>query len=768
MRLKPAAAMLAIPVMLLLLSIPYAASPGLSTFLLSHNVLEYNSNRYLVPSVQIGYSTVNISNIYINATLYAIPPRTRVYMLDTSGSCFNCGQLTQIVSQIDADLQQYSVIQNASQVGVVGQQNITSLPGGSILIILNGVLPSYMLSQGPDGNPIMQDLLAKGVDIIYVGRNFGNVSNGQILLPTQQPLPYFMAWGPHNPSLSYPNNPFYFHLSTFLLAGTTAKQYGPLSYLQVINGSLIIFSNYLNTWPNSSDAARDIAKTTALQFWIPRYATTSSVITPPSSASSTGQVNLPLLNLNRNFTYSTAIGTPIAYGRVVIYSTGNFSLSNSSIYRFISYTQNFTQNGSILLPGVVGPGVQLPTSITINTGSGTPVTISPHVTIYSINYTPVQSIPLHPFTASGNFTQIQALSFYLPPGQYLARVEGFYGKQYAVALFNVSQIKVNLTSENYTTNTYLFSITSGGLPVSNVNYTINVNGVFQASGTVYNGTIAYKLPQGSPVQKGATFYITMLSTTYTATTPTSNITIHISNDYIAIAIVGILSLVIITVVKAPNRDEFYIDVPTVREQNPTPIKIIASELVAVFDKQNVYYRWKYMPLNVEEARQAIANNIKASGMAVSLTYSNVELLLAQLSTAGFLVSADSLYAPKAWVTKSGHDIEYLATFKKLRLFFVSHAYQFNDIDGSDKADIVATIHGERVYIVIYSRTSKFQKMPIFADSRTYLAFLNADKRDEFLMYLRNSTGPSTEEIKMYTSAGQLTLIDADNPGEALT
>ena len=742
-------------------------APSIGAILISKNQLSYDQNRYLVPSVEVGYGTINVSNLYINATLFASPPPKSFFILNMSNDCFNCPQAGQMVNLLASYLDTYGLLQNSSSISLINRQNLTTMPNGSELIILNGVLPQYMIEYAPNTSETMiQYLLGKGTDIIYVGRNFANVSNGRILIPTTEgQLPYFLLWNAN--SSPYQGIPYYFTARTFSLLG--GKGYGPLGYISAANGSMLVFSNYLSSWNNASDAAQDIAKASAQLFWLPQYAQAGTSLSLPNFASSSGRTELPLRTLSMGFSTSSALSTRIAYGRVTLYNTANYSvLQPSDIYNYVYYTQNFTSNGTILLPAYIVPGAQIPTSITIDTGSNVPIRVAPHLTMYSLNLTPVQSILLQPFTEAGNFTQIQLLSFQLPPGEYIAQVQGFYGKQYAAALFNISQVHISLVSANYTSGSFLLLLTSNTTPLSGINYTIDVNGLYPSAGVLTNGTIAYHLPAGTPTLKGAVaFNVSMLSRTFAYSTSNAPPTIHINNQYVELAIVAIFAIIIVTVVKAPNRDEFYIDVPSIREEREIAIKIRAQELVSVFDKQNIYYRWRYMPLSIEEVRRAIANNISMNNIAVSLTYSNVELLLTQLAAKGLLVSADELYAPKAWVQKSGHDIEYLATFKKLRLYFVSHAYQFNDVDANDSADIVATAHNERAYVVIYSRTSKFQKVPVFPDAKTYIAFLNADRMDDFMNYLR-TTGKEVEELKIYLAAGQVKLIDADNPGETLT
>lgn len=786
MRLKPilAAVILAAAIMIGLLS--YAAvllhsiitvtapkplgAPSISATLVSKSQLSYDSGRYIVPGLELGYATANLTSLYINATLFATRPPSRFFILNASSDCFNCAQLQQTVGMIGQYLASYGLVRNSSAVQIINEQNLTDMPNSSMLIVLNGVLPQYMIQDVQNtSTPLIQYLLERGVDIIYVGRNFANVSNGRILIPVSpSQIPQFLLWG--SGSVSSQSIPYYFRSGTFTLLD--GKTYGPMSYINLPgNGSLLAFPNYLSSWPNASDAAQDIAKASLQLFWLPIYAQGSRSVLLPNSTSYSGKIGVVLSSLGSGFNAAEALSINSSYGRIVLYNNANYSpAAPKAAYTLLPYTQSFAApNGNMSLPASILPGSQLPVTFTIDTGSSTPVSVAPHITIYDVNMTPVQSIALSPFTEAGNFTQVETLPFDVPPGQYIAELQGFYDKLYVATLFNVPPISISLTGANYTSGRFSFLVTSAQAPLTGINYTININGLYKSSGTLTNGTIAYALPSGVPQQKGAiSFNIGMLSQVFTYSTTNVAPTVSINSQYIELAIVAIFAIVIVTVVKAPNRDEFYIDIPQVEERNEMPIKIRASELVSAFDKQNIYYRWRYMPLSVEEVKRAIATNISINNIAVNLTYSNVEMLLIQLESAGYLISADGLYAPKGWVQQSGHDIEYLATFKKLRLYFVSNAYQFNDIDSSDSADIVATAHGERSYIVIYSRTSRFQKVPIFQDAKTYLAFLNSARLDEFSRYLRSSMGPDVEEIKMYISAWQLTLIDSDSPGDILT
>jgi hypothetical protein len=745
----------------------------LNTSVAATNLLSYNLGTSLIPYALVYYNEKNISSININATLFLTPPPKSIYILNDSNSCpFNCQNLPNIISAVKAALVQYNVVGSQSQIYTIDQQDLAYLPNDSALIILGSAMPFSMYSKVNGTNQMLLSyLLNKGTDIVYAGSNFSYATQGDILINvTSSTLPTYLSWTQHNEI--YSNSGFFFNYSTFSF--TLGSQYGPLTYVSYGNGSILAFPNYITTWKNASDAGHDVAKSLSQLFWLPKYAFGYANATILNRTNSTGDVGVVMAYSSNTLQYNNRIKSrDQGYGRIVVYTNSTYSIGNftNDIYKYESYKTNLTINGTMAIDDNIVPGEQIlpiPT-ISLFLPSSQPKLYSPHIVISDLNSTRVQTIPLSSFNASGNISVIEPLTLYLPPGRYIAQVLGFYDNQYAAALFNVYPIEISLASANYTNGAFTFKLESSNTPLSNIGYNISVNKLYPANGTVSNGTIVYVLPKGSPKLRGnITFSIGMLTKVFTYSTSNSPIKIVIPSQYIELAIVVLVMFIIITVVRAPNRDEFYIDVPTMTKVKPIPIKLKAEDVVQAFDKLNVYYHWKYMPLSVAEAKIAIANNLRYNNMTVNLTHSNVDVILNQLVTAGYLVGADGLYAPKAWISQSGHDIEYLATFKKLRVYLVNHAYVFTDIDSSDKADIIATIHNERVYIVIFSQTSKFKKMPVSPSAKTYIAFLNSYKLDEFENYMREYSTPSAEELRMYISVGQVKLVDADNPEYILT
>ncbi len=738
----------------------HAPPTSLSATLSGQNLLEYGSGLSYIPYASFSYFSANSPNVTINATLLKSPPPVSVYLLDPYPTCVGCDNASSIAGYLGQDLQTYGAVASASDLRNVSPSNLTALPRDSMLVMLNGLMPQYMFSDVSGTNvTLLQYLLNRGDSIIYVGQGFTNVllSGGVIVPNTNAPL--YLLTGPATPSAP---SGFSFYNSTF--AFTEGSTYGPLTYVNAANGSIVAFSNYLSSWPSAASAARDIARAASMMFWLPYYASGSSQTSLNPYANSTGSVGVLLSSPTVPYSRSSMRKLDTGTLRALVYNTANYSLTRQSRYVVLTAKPTYSSNGSISMPGTVVPGSTNQLTLEVDTGSSTPVGIQPHLTIYHINMTEETEIPLQYFNAYGNFTFIKSVPLDVPPGPYIAELQGFSGQLYASSFFNVSPISITLTAANYSSNRYTFFIQSEGLPLSGMGYTISVHGQYKSSGTIERGAINYTLPRGSPVLYGnLTFSIGMLSTTfgYVAKHPAPTITIN--RQYVILGIVGIIVLALVTLVRAPNRDEFYIDVPHLPKREATPVKIQAKELVSIFDKLNLYYHWRYMPLSKSELRAGIANNIRYNGMPVNLTYSNLEIILDQLTVHVDVVASGDLYAPKAWLTQSGHDLEYLATFKKLRLYMVTHAYVFTDIDSSPVADMVVAMHGERAYIVIHSPTSRFKNVPVYKNSKTYLAFLNADAMDEFRANLYNSPSKSNEVFKMYISSGIISMVDADHP-----
>ncbi|MGC8495976.1 MAG: hypothetical protein ACP5MX_02100 [Candidatus Micrarchaeia archaeon] len=725
----------------------------------SEGILFYNYSQDVAPYVLVSYNARNVSKLYLNVSLIAsvgIP--AKVYVLNTTNECYDCLSQSQFYSDIRSSIPKYGLI-SVSNISNISISNLNEISNYSVLIVSSGLIPSQFLGglNSRSSESVLQMLMNKGVTIIYIGDTFSReLLPGSVIEPVTA-LPSYLATVPYKF-----NGTSHFYFNSPLAKFATGSVYGPLSYISQSNGTIIAFFNTPSSWHNASAEASDIAYAISKLFWLPRVSSGTEEL-QGSEIKNYSSIGVVLSVLNSSNLNSSLI---MIKNTVGVITAEAVSQSNNAIYSYSYFESPSSINGSISMPPYVVPGQTEPITLEIFTHSVIPISIEPHLSIYNQNMSLEYAVPLQFVQAYGNFTFLKYLTINLPPGNYIASLQGYSGNLYSDALFFVPPINISLSSMNLSNGTLVFVPYAAGRVLQNINYSISMNGAYQSNGSTGTGTIVYKLPQGISVPYGVTtFKISMLSSQFQYKLNRVAPKVVINKQYIELAIVSIVVLLMVTMVKAPNRDEFYIDIPSLPVQDKVNITVPVRDILALFDKQNISYRWKFMPLSKSEIKAAISANIRYNNMPIGVTYNNVDQIVDQLVSLGYLVSADGLYAPSDWVTKSGHDIEYLATFKKLRLYFVTHAYMFTDLDSSNLADIVTTLHGERVYIVIYSKTSKFIKIPIYGNQPTYIAFLNSFKLDEFKEDLYSTYTPEAEQLKIYISSGVVHLISADAPEE---
>ncbi len=745
-----------------------AVNPTTGIYLENQMLLLYSNASYIVPYFLVNYNSKNASNIYFYATLFKerIPQTNQIYILNTTNDCVNCNNASSIISNIAYDLIGYKIISSAKQLTIVNPDEVQGIRNNSILIMLNGRMPDSML-KNVNGTMPLTALLNKGTSIIYVGENFSQVVHyGPILIPNNFNMPFiFSTYNANVTASEYKNinnnsiTNLYFDNATFSFS--YGEMYGSVSYLNAYNGSLIAFSNYPDQ-TNANMLAQGIAKAISELFWMPAY--TNGTASVPVNLTATGNIGLMLNNPLVSASEMGSVNN--SYARIIARS--NYSYMPDGSYSYIYYKPSFSVSGIVSMPGIAVPNTEFFTTFKILkqlTGGMTFV-----LYWYNSNYSMINATPLSFVVnniSSVNYTFINSTLINLRPGAYISSLKSFNGYMYGSALTVVPAFRAELIKHNYTTNNFTFEIFAGNALINGLYYNVSLNGKYSENGIIENGVVQYNLPKGAGEMFGnLIFNFNVLSSNFTYTAVNPKFKIQNEQRYIIIGIVAVV-VVILMMIRAPPSDEFYIDVPTLPRPNVIDIKLKADALTAIFEKQNQFYHWRYMPLAKEEVRNAVVNNIKYNNLPVMVTYRNVERVLTQLTSLGYLVSADDLYAPKSWIEKSGHDIEYLAAFKKLRVWFVFHGYTFTDIDVSNLADIVATINGESAYYIIYSKTSRFKNIKVYEGVQTYLVFLNSSRLEEFTDMISNTFTVETEKVKLFMSGGLLKLLNADNPDEML-
>ena len=741
--------------------------PYLSASLVKQDMLYYDNGTTFIPYALFNYTTRNATFLLGEVSIISSRPPAHFYLLNSSNECISCGNTTAFLKDLRTAFGGPNA--NSSTVQEIQPGMVSTIPNASVLIIPNGRLPDFMLNNNSyNGKTVLETLLDRGVVVVYIGRDFSQlVSSQSVLIPDANP-PYFLLT---NGASGITNSTYSFSSPTFSFR--SGEMNGPLTYERVGNGYLIAFSNYLTSWPNTTAAAGDMAQLVAEHFWIKIIAQGIATMNLPTAPSLHGTfgVLLNMTNLPANLATLDELESGYAYAGLFA-SNGKPTNASSRVpttSKLFAFTPKYNVSGSLYMPNSTFPGQSVNATISLSINSKQ--IVEPHIDIYTKNLDYVTSIP--PFFSrnlSSEFTFLATLQMPVGTGSYIAEVNGFAGEHYASAYFTVPTLYINLYNANFSNQTFYFDAYALGRPVTNVTALVSLNGQYPQNLTITNGTFKYALPSGATIPEGnITFSVESFHTLAFFTTSYSAPGVTINKQYIEFIIALVVVILEVTLVKAPNRDEFYIDVSSLPGPPKTDVKLKYNDLISAFDKLNLYYHWKYMPLSRSEVRSAISSNVRITNTPVMLTNNNVELLLDNMVQRGYLIAADDLYAPISWVEQSKHDIDYLATFKKLRVYLVAHAHIFTDLDKSDTADIVTTLHNEKAYLIIYSKTSRFMaKLPVQNNIKTYIVFLNGDKLDEFKTKLYGIASPENEQLKMYVSIGAVSLIDADNPESILT
>lgn len=751
----------------------YPGVPSITAQVFGSHLLYYNMSSTLTPYLLLHYGVANVSDLLINASMYAVQAPGRVYVLNTSGGlCTHCANVTAMESYLQGYLSGFGMSPNVTEINMT---SLASLPGYSVLVLPTGRLPQQLL--GTSGGAVLLDsLLTRGTSIIYVGMNFSQVcALGTCTVLMSPPVleSYLLTRPATYNWTGSKTSAFNFNGKTFAFTG--GQTFGPLTYINEYNGSIVAFSNYPDSWPPKQEAF-DIAKAISEEFWVPRYAQGSAVV--HANGSSGGTIGM-VLNLTQQYRNESTLSPSYLAGllssshvRVTLYDNASYGVGNRSAYAYLGYQNSYPVYGTISMPPYVLPGQNVGITATLfYTALVNGSTVSIRVN-NATDFRFLLSNTIHGFTAAQGQPFSFDERFMLPPGSYILSLLNLTNSTYASGLFTVPPLNITAISSDFQGNNYSFSVRMANIPLSGIQYTVRLDGCTACpaySGVLPPNGTAFYTPQGAHTNEmlgQLNFTFSMLGSSFTYSVTNSPLKIVVTGPEVELAIVVVIMLVLVIAVKAPNRDEFFIDVPVMPKPETIEVKLRPEEVLSAFGKLNMYYHWQYMPLSIEEVKNAIRMNIRVGSMPVTVTYNNAESVLNELHSIGEVVSCDNLYAPKEWVSASGHGIEYLATFKKLRVWFVTHAYMFTDVNASDLADIVVTSRGERAYVIIYSGTSKFKAVPFAGGVQTYVAFINAEKLMEFRDGLNDAEGNDAELLRMYIASGRVRLLDADNPAAA--
>jgi len=288
----------------------------ISAYVNTTDVFTYNNSQQLVGYSLVDYKTENAIYANFSMNLYTLNPLLKIYFLNSTGECYECLSQQNLYENLTSELDYYDLLTNSSgRIQIVGIQNLSSVPPGSMIIVATGLMPVQMM-QSSNGTMLIEALLSKGDTILYVGDNFSRIvgQNGVIFVNSLQTLGQlyndmlettnFRQNNKYNPlNLSIPSPNFQF------INGTT---YGPLVYINkynsfgygnhpvpfAFNGTIVALPATPLSWSTPSSLALDIAKVINSQIWNP------SIAFGFTNVSSISNGTIGIFTLNKTLTNS--------------------------------------------------------------------------------------------------------------------------------------------------------------------------------------------------------------------------------------------------------------------------------------------------------------------------------------------------------------------------------------------------------------------------------------------------------------------------------
>ncbi|MDE1854799.1 MAG: hypothetical protein KGH57_00555 [Candidatus Micrarchaeota archaeon] len=705
----------------------------------------------------VSYASSNATNATVTTSLYLKNPIERIYLLNVSAYCISCFRENLLSSALESDLLEYDQLRNNTSFNFINFTDIASVPSNSIVIVPSGLMPAFMLN---GTQPELLSLLQNGDTVIYAGLNFNKSigPNGLIFVTSQQTLSALAFSNIATSQFSLPVGQqlgaaanISFSSPTFVFSG--GYRYANTTYVNSGYGTLLAFSNYpTSSWTSVYSMARDIAKVVNASFWLQQVGQSSSTL--DLAAKSSG-------NLGVFASLSVPVNT-LGRGSILngSYTAVTIAARNSqqfAVQRLVS--ENFYKPlGSISLPANVGITQNIPILLQV-------LNVSPslliHIDIYDQNSSYVGSIPIG--FSNSPLGLVKYHAFTMPSGYYILKLKDFNNNYYGGALFHLANLSIVPVTVDFSNGTFAFSISSNGAAVSNATYTVSLNNLYESGGSIANGAVTYLLPKGTLVGYGTeNFRFSILNVNYTYSTVYQPSVVNIPPIYIEFGIAAIIVIMLNLILKPPNRDEYYIDVPEFPPSKRDKVRVDPGTILGVFDKVNYYHHWKYMPLTADELKLGIGNNIRVNNMPISITMQNAESAIASLVHSGTLTGSNSYYAPKTWIDASSHSIEYLTIFRKLRDYCVSHAILFTDLDSADSADMIITKEGKQMNIFVYSSSARMRELTLSRDTKTAIVFIDEEAMREFMNKLYDSLGKEAEVLKLSIEYNYVKLLDTEH------
>ena len=730
-------------------------APGYRLVIGETGVVDNGEEGTRSPYILYSLEAVDIYGANFTAKAYAKEIPTDIYLLDYP--CEECRTLPEFKSSLEQELKGWGVIPSNSTLIELKFNQLEMIGKKSILIVPTGRIPSALFDS--ESQASLQRLMDRGSVVVYIGSDLSQwkTRSGVIEEVPAGALGQYLSYvtvqtGPAS-------RPYTFEGGNYRLS-TETMSHDVISVQNVSEGFFVAFPNSLDLgWSsraggNGTAAAKDVADFIASVGWQQPLSEGGRSISTPSLAVngtdtivvSPGMMNGGYLRLYTNFFVPN--GT-------VIREYHDLYITNPVTGRL--YNTNFTVNGSII-----------PVMMELRENFSEPREFE----IYLGAYKDGQLVDRRVLGLVNFITVLKQEKRYqvnLTGGDYILRITDASNNIYAQSLLHIPVVAASIGGANWDDGAFTFMLLSDSQPVAGTDVAVSMDGgPPEASRTDGNGAFTYK-PASKPGFGEHTFTITATGRSFSLTASRTKAETFFDKPMNqAIIVVTVLVLVVGLALRTSEPPKYFLDVPDFPPQHKERIPLSRFALVNLMENINKEYRWKYMPLSLQEIKAGVRKHISYQGKPVLISDYNLEKLLGQLEESGQASRALGLYGLSSWQKQSEKEMRYLAIFRTLRSFFIGHAVLFTDVGARKDCDILVNYRGESIYVHIYEGEATVRRALASArKGKNFIIFESRDALQDFLLELGPASTQLAVALKMEINARQLILTHIDALGQII-
>jgi hypothetical protein len=677
------------------------------------------------------------------------PIQRKIYFLNYS--CIGCNSLNSFYEYLNSYLNNYTL-------GGVNVTEDISNVNNSIIIIPTGRIPAFLLNKGINEKQYsLKEVFKKNNTIIYIGLDFDTaISRGNLVRLSGLDISSF--------SLNYTDTKIkgnFFHTNgSFVL--NNANTFDIASYRKIlfvgwdknITGTFVVIPSLLDSWPSPKIAAQDVARFIFFAPWVDKLAYSNY------TSRGRGVIYLfakPLTTIQRDANVSAFLDLYVSF-------------SNFETYKRVYLQIPKPKAVVVSLPptGLIFSVVDI--NYTVPTGMDE---LFPFIQILNSTAEEVYKTPLPriPPRLERVTTFAGSVPLNVKPGEYLVRLVNMNGDVLGNAYIVVPEFSIRISGVDWQRNTFNFSITSLGLPVDTTrcpickvtSITMEKDGRLldlytQRNLSIVNGILSYTLPQGAILESGKyTIKVNILGLIYPISVekPSGYI---LPTEVIYPSIAAAVALLLYVLTKRPEAVIYAIDVPDFLPREKEKVKVKKEEFLKLFDKLNQKYRWRYMPITIEELKTICMQELRHAGEPLIVNELNLQFILSQLEEEGKIKKVEDLYMPAEW-TKLYNE-KYLAIFRKLRSFFVSRSIHFTELGQSEQSDMEIIYNGEKYFLTFFVSKESLKNLKLIEGCKHILVFLNEQELEDFKQSIFLSSSFQASLLRLAIFSQKLFLVAA--------